>query len=162
LRTPGPAATEQLVAAASQQLAPGCSVLVFPIVTYPVDFTIGVESYVGYDTLKPGLVDSDLKWTPGSLPGTPNAAWNEALVQLYRSHDYTGAIGLAEQHGACGALLMSSLQDVIATASGTTGTPHGAAADIRGALQQEYGAACYTDADAAVELYCGTAGTTRG
>lgn len=150
----GPTQTKELVKAANKLMPAGCSVLVLPAVTYPVDFTLGVTSYVGYETIKPGLLGGTVGWTAGGIPGTPNAQWNDELVARFRAQQFASAIDLAADHRSCGALLFTSLQSVIAQATAGTGSPHGAPEVVQAALRKRYGDPCYADLSSQVELYC--------
>lgn len=153
--TPGPLGTKRLVAAAEQKLAPGCTVLVLPLTSFPVDFATGVVSYRSYDTLKPGLMNSDLGWTSGGFTGTPNNLFVDTWIAPYRQGGYAPMLAAADAAGYCGAVFFPSLHDSFYRAGPLNGSEYvKPASDVQGSLVAHYGRACYVEPEAGVELYC--------
>lgn len=175
LRSLTPAGTRRLVEQARRKLAPGCTVLVLPLVTYPVDFELGVTSYFAYDVVKPGLLPSGLHWTGGGIDGTPHNAFTDSWINRYADGDYPAMLAAAEQRGYCAVLLFASMHEIfyqagrpsaVSSSKGADGafdtaseptessrftTP---AATVRRALEQRYGQPCYVDEAAEVQLFC--------
>lgn len=155
LRMLGPLGTHRLIDAAQQKFAPGCQILTFPLAKYPVDFGIGLKSYYAYELIKPGLVESNLTWSSGGFPGTPGNKFSDTWLEAYRSGDVASVVKAADAVGMCGVILFRSLQDGFHRAGPASGSRYTQqASDVDLALQNRYGGACYTDADAQIEIYC--------
>lgn len=155
IKTPGPQGMKDLVAVADQMLPDGCTVLVLPLVKYPVDFGTGVVSFRSYDIVKPGILPSNLHWTSGGLTGTPNNAFVDEWLKPYRAADYSGLLQAADQAGYCGALFFDSLHESYFRAGVLNGSVYvNPSTDVDAALLEHYGKPCYAAKDAGVALYC--------
>lgn len=155
LRSLGPRGTERLVAGAETQLPDGCAVLVLPLVKYPVDFSIGLASYYAYEVVKPGLVASDLTWTSGGFTGTPGNRFADTWTAPYRDGEVEKVLEAADDGGLCGTLFFKSLHEGFFVAGPASGSQYvDPSADVERALMQRYGAPCYVEEAAQVQLYC--------
>lgn len=155
VKIPGPQGTKDLLAAADRSLAAGCTVLVMPLVKYPVDFNIGVVSYRAYDTVLPGLMPSNLHWTSGGFTGTPNNAFVDKWLGPYRHGDITELLQAADEAGFCGTLFFDTMHEAFYKAGVLNGSKYETpSSDVTVALRQHYGEPCYAPIDAGIELYC--------
>lgn len=155
VRSLGLKGTKDIVVSAESKFAPGCTVLVLPLMHYPADFDIGLISYYSYEVIKPGLVASTLKWTAGGLPGTPDNRFTDKWLAQYRVGEYGPILQAADEAGYCGALYFSSLQQGFFVAGPLNGSAYTKnAATVAAALEQHYGKPCDAVAGAEVFLFC--------
>ena len=154
VRTLGIQGTRRLTREATQKLPPNCSVLVLPLVSFPVDFHFGLVSYYGYETLKPGLEPSQINWSSGGIPGTPNNSYVDKWLPDYQEAKYGAFLPSISTAGFCGILMMRGLQDGFNLAGPGSGSKYGSGEDFTTLLIQRFGAPCYSDIDSAIDLYC--------
>ena len=142
---------EALVEEADKSFAEGCSVLVLPVTTYPVDFPATIVSYLTYETLKPGLVSSDLSWTSGAIPDTPGSHPNARFRELFLARDYERLQSESKDAGSCGVVMFSGLQDAIAKAN-----PSGFddSSTIRDRFSIGYPDICFEEEETGIVLMC--------
>lgn len=155
VRTLGPEGTKELVVAADARLPDGCTVLVLPIVQYPVDFMIGLPSYYAYEEIKPGLLPSDVNWSSGGFQGTPGNAFVDRWIGSYAAGDLESVLSASEGEGYCGTLFFSDLHAAFHEAGAARGSRYlQPAPDVRAALRARYGPPCHDDQESQVQLYC--------
>lgn len=104
----------EMVQTVESQVAPGCSVLVLPVTTYPVDFESGLTSYLTYDTVKPALVPSGLKWSSGIIPDTLGSSKSSEYRDMFLKKEYLELAKVAKSDGACATVIFGSLQNALA------------------------------------------------
>lgn len=154
VRTLGIKSTRNLIAKAEEKLSKECSILVLPLVNFPVDFQIGVASYYGYETIKPGLEPSSLNWSSGGIAGTPNNLFVEKWLPNYREARYQEFLSAVQSSGYCGILNLRSLQQLFHDYNLTGNMNYGPSEGLTTELVARFGAPCYSDIDAALDLYC--------
>jgi hypothetical protein len=146
--------TQNLDLVSSQKLSPGCTVLELPLVTYPVDFAIGITSYYTYELIKPGLENSSVKWSAGGISGSPNNQFSDHWIGQYQTGDYHGFLPAIEKEKYCGILVFRGVQQAFFEAGIKNGSYYGPATDLTKQLIGRFGNPCYSDIDSAVDLYC--------
>ena len=154
LRSLGILGTEKLVRVAEAKFAPGCTIVVLPLVEFPVDFNTGISSFYNYEELKPGLLPNHLKWTAAGIPGTKNNYLTDKFVSGYRVGRYEPLLDFVKSGPYCGVLMMRGLQDTFASASAPGHPTYQSPANITAALINQFGEPCYSDIESAVDLYC--------
>lgn len=154
LRSLGYFGTRKLDSAASKYLRSGCTVLELPLVTYPVDFSIGITSYYTYELIKPGLEDSDIKWSAGGVPNSPNNRFSDLWLGNYQEGDYSGFFSAVANGQYCGILFFRGIQNAFYKAGGKNGSYYGSSDELTKQIVANFGLPCYSDIASAVDLYC--------
>jgi len=154
MRTLGILGTQNLVKNAELLLPTGCTVLELPLVSYPVDFHIGVVSYYGYEELKPGIQPGTVNWSGGGLPGTPNNSYEDHWLPSYENDNYLTFIPSIRKSNYCGVVLFRGLQDGFASSGPLAGSHYGTGEALTPLLISNFGRPCYSDIASAVDLYC--------
>jgi len=154
IRTLGILGTQNLVKSAESLLPTGCTVLELPLVSFPVDFGIGVVSYYGYEELKPGIEPGTVNWSGGGLPGTPNNSYEDKWLPSYANGNYSTFIPSIKKSNFCGVLMFRGLQDGFADAGPSAGSHYGSGEALTPLLISTFGRPCYSDIASAVDLYC--------
>ena len=154
IRTLGILGTDKLVRNANILLPAGCTVLELPLVSYPVDFGIGVVSYYGYEELKPGIEPGNVHWSGGGIPGTPNNAYQDRWLPSFQKGSYTNFLPSIKKSNYCGILMFRGLQDGFASAGPAAGSYYSSGEVLTSTLISIYGRPCYSDISSAVDLYC--------
>ena len=154
IRTLGILGTQRLVHTANSLLPSGCTVLELPLVSYPVDFGIGVVSYYGYEELKPGIEPGGINWSGGGLPRTPNNAYQDKWLPFYEKGNYANFLPSIKKSNYCGILMFRGLQDGFNEAGPASGSYYGSGEALTSSLISTFGRPCYSDVSSAVDLYC--------
>lgn len=142
---------EALTEQAERSFAEECSVLVLPVTTYPVDFPATIVSYLTYETLKPGLVTSDISWTSGAIPDTPGSHPNARFRELFLARDYERLQIESKELGSCGVVMFSGLQDAIAQANPAE---FDASKIVRDRFSIRYPDICFEEKETGIVLMC--------
>lgn len=145
---------QQLDSAASKKLLAGCTVLELPLVTYPVDFAIGITSFYTYEIIKPGLEASTLKWSAGGIPTSPNNRFTDRWLGRYQTANYQDFFRTIANNQYCGVLMFRGIQQAFYEAGAKNGSNYGPSDDITRQLIRNFGSPCYSDVISAVDLYC--------
>jgi hypothetical protein len=147
----GVSTIDDLVKSAGNNLGDKCSVLTLPVNTYPVDFPAGIVSWLTYESLKPGLIESKIKWTAGAIPGTPGSDVNSRFRELYVAKDYAQLLIESKSAGACGVVVFGGLQNAMNLA--TVGT-FDRSEIIEGEVMKQFGKICFSDDQTGIKLFC--------
>jgi hypothetical protein len=153
-RTLGYLGTLELNRNAENLLEGDCSVAVLPLVSFQVDFKIGITSYYTLELIKPGVEPSNLKWSSGGITGTPNNSFSDRNLASYQSGDYTGLLDDIEGQGFCGVLVFRGLQNAFYEAGPENGSNYGSSEALVSKLIARFEQPCYSDLDSAVDLFC--------
>jgi hypothetical protein len=153
-RTLGYLGTLELNKNADRLLEKNCSVAVLPLVSFQVDFKIGITSYYTLELIKPGVEPSSIKWSSGGITGTPNNSFSDRNLPFYQNGDYTGLFDDIHAMGFCGVLVFRGLQDAFHEAGAQNGSNYGESKALVSYLVDEFGQPCYSDLESAVDLFC--------
>ena len=145
---------QQLDSTASKKLRAGCTVLELPLVTYPVDFAIGITSFYAYEIIKPGLEASNLKWSAGGIPTSPNNRFTDQWLSQYERGNYQGFFSAISNGQYCGIAMFRGIQQAFYEAGIENGSNYGPSDVLTQQLIQNFGTPCYSDIVSAVDLYC--------
>jgi len=154
LRTLGVLGTRKLVNFSTKAFDPGCTILVLPLLEYPVDFNTGISSFYNYEELKPALEPSTLKWTSAGMQGTKNNLLIDENDFKYRNGNYLDLFLSVRKGPYCGILMMRGLQDAFSAAGSSAHPTYESSNSVTSALVTNFGSPCYSDINAAVDLYC--------
>lgn len=144
-----------LVEKAEEYLPEKCIVAIFPLTQYPVDFNIGVTSYYAYETLKPALSNSTLRWTSGQIVNEKlNPSFSRAYDEYLKRRVETTIEALGGPQ-VCGVVVFKSLVEVIdKSTQGFKFDIFPSNLEIEAALDIARFESCYADVSAEVELFC--------
>jgi hypothetical protein len=129
-----------------------CTLLVLPPVTFPVDFSVGFDSYNTYETLKLGIEPSRLHWTSGSIMGTPNSESIAEVRNLYLRKEYNTIFRSKSSY--CGVAFYRSLQDAMSASTAGRSENYDSSSRIESSLIENSWKKCYEESDASFEFYC--------
>ena len=154
IRSLGIYGTQTLDSVASKKLKANCTVLELPLVTYPVDFAIGITSYYTYELIKPGLETSTVNWSAGGIPMSPNNRFTDQWLGQYQTGNYRGFFTAIASGHYCGIAMFRGIQQAFYQAGIKNGSNYGPSDVLTNQLIQNFGAPCYSDIVSAVDLYC--------
>jgi len=144
-----------LAAKAEEYLPEKCIVATFPLTQYPVDFNIGVTSYYAYETLKPALSNSTLRWTSGQIVNEKSNPSFSRAYDEYLNRRVETAIEALGGSKVCGVVVFKSLVEVIdKSTQGAKFDIFPSNLEVEAALEIARFESCYADVLAEVELFC--------
>ena len=147
-----PESTKKQLLFAEGNYEKNCTLLVLPPVTFPVDFSVGFDSYNTYETLKLGIEPSRLHWTSGSIMGTPNSESIAEVRNLYLRKEYNTIF--SSQSSFCGIAFYRSLQDAMSASTAGRSENYDSSSQIESSLIENFWKKCYEESDASFEFYC--------
>lgn len=153
-RSLGHLGTTKLVDFAEKNLESACSVQVFPLSSFMVDFNLGVVSYYNLDLIKPGLEPSTIRWSSGGISGTPNNLFTDSWLSSYQKGEYGNLLQEVKLQGYCGILFFRGVQDAFNQAGNDRESHYGKSDELTELLIRNFGPPCYSDIESAVDLYC--------
>lgn len=154
LKTLGYLGTLELIKNSERLLNKNCSIVVLPLVSFQVDFKIGITSYYTLELIKPGIETSNLKWSSGGITGTPNNRFSDRNLIKYQNGDYSGLFNEIEAENFCGILIFRGLQSAFYMAGPSNGSNYGDPSVLVDDLVSRYGMPCYSDSESEIDLFC--------